>query len=200
MYVPDGYAAVKHQFTADGDPTPWMCTYGIKLSEAIGAPVDLANALLDAWNLAEGAGSGYIEVLDDSIVSGPVEVGIGGSSGVPLWYTGTAAFAGENTAAMYPGNCAVTINKRTATPGRSGRGRFFAPGILETGAASVAGALGTGTLTFAAEWADNFLSAVAGVSGVDFMVLLRPTNVGTPLPITSLVPSARVGSQRRRIR
>ena len=110
---------------------------------------------------------------------------------------------GQDASAALIAAAAVLVHKRTALPGRQGRGRMFFPGPGE-GAVDGTGMLTVGRL---ADWnaaIDAFILAVQTNSDYD-MVLLHNQAVGgpappAPTPITDLAVSPKCGIQRRRVR
>lgn len=99
-----------------------------------------------------------------------------------------------------PNNTAIVASHRTATTGRSGRGRTYIPGLVETGESD--GLLTTAAQTsFVTAWGD-FITGVAAI-GWDLVIAQRFSGgvqlaVGVLRAVTTEILLRQLGTQRRR--
>jgi hypothetical protein len=106
------------------------------------------------------------------------------------------SFTGSSSGVSGHAGVATLLSKITDLGGRTGRGRFFWPGLSES-VVDAGGAL-TGAFRIAAQAiADDIISELTA-AGVP-MVLLHSGEV-TPTPVTTLTVSTRAATQRRRQR
>lgn len=197
LVIPPNEALVVHSLTLAGDPEPMAVTYGIRL---VPAP-NLANAVVDVANAFKAL---VLARFSNQYTLTNTELQYVALAGdPPLIYTSAITQVGGGTSTVCPQNTAFLVHKRTAQGGRTGRGRFYWPGVAESDVDSV------GTILPATVTANNtnlatFLAAVKGSAEIDEMVLLHDSNgAGASMgsfPITLLQMDTRAATQRRRMR
>lgn len=123
------------------------------------------------------------------------------AEGAPKYeYSGAVGVVGGASVGGVPNNTAAVISHRTASTGRSGRGRTYLPGVSETnvtnGVLTVAAAA-----AYLAAWVAIVLATEA--TGWDLVVAQRFSNnvqlaVGVTRPVTTELLALKLGTQRRR--
>lgn len=188
MIIPVGYAQVNFRFDGFAIPTGAEVALGCVLGGE-DDPVVIATGYKNAWlasfTEAQTDETNFKEVL---VKFGPNIDGI--STVLPVGVVG-----GRDVLSESP-NVAILVQKRTGTGGRKGLGRMFVPGLDQD---DVTGA-GQLTSTALALWqakADEFLGHAAIAA---FPPVLLHAEAGPPAPITDLVVSQTVATQRRRLR
>jgi hypothetical protein len=149
-----------------------------------------------AESIQDSVGNILAPVIDSNVTIGPVGVTLGPSS-APLSGSASSTNAGGSSISSVPGNTALLVQKRTATGGRPGRGRYFIPWALEESDVSEVGVISGGTVTAHQDVQDDFL---ADLSTRDVPMEVLHTGVGTPSAVTALVVQPLVATQRQRIR
>nr|CRY95176.1 hypothetical protein [uncultured prokaryote] len=192
MPIPEGYAQATWQFQGFGVPLGAVITAGLDIGGAPPTPLELAEGLFDAF-----AGS-VINQLTPTVALTGVRVKFGpDATGPAADFNGNAP--GLNSGEQTSPNVAFLVRKLTAQGGRSGRGRWYIPGVRETSVNS-AGDLQSGSVTFMQDELDNFLIAV-GALNTNLVILHQPgAPLTTPTPLTALQCDSRVATQRRRLR
>lgn len=196
IVIANGECLVAHEITLSGAPHPFIVTYGVDNDTALSADsiATLCRVAFNAQLFAPGgavdAGTGWVSRQTKTLsrtAGGLLEAGL---SDVPLAGTGT------NTSP--PANSSILITKRTGLAGRRYRGRMFLPcfGMAEA-AVDAAGLLSGATVTAWNTRAGAFRTALSGVS---LPLVLQHSDGAAGTPISSLVVSALVGTQRGRIR
>ena len=121
---------------------------------------------------------------------------IGGTEGEVEQAIGSAGTGGPGT---LPPNVAVLVQKKTGLTGRKNRGRLYFPGFVGEGDVDANGIIDSDVLATMQGHFDDFLTAVnASTTNIDMAILHH--DASTPTPVTSLVVSNLVATQRRRIR
>lgn len=96
-------------------------------------------------------------------------------------------------------NVAALFVKRTALPGRKGRGRMFWPFVGDADVDAV-GALSPGAVTRYTTMLTAWKTAITSNTAFDSPVLFHQTSTPAPTAITSFTVSPLVATQRRRLR
>jgi hypothetical protein len=197
LVIPFGYAHVVHSIVQASDPEPMAMTYGVEaqaFTTAAAIATDCANAFKEC--MAEVFSNQFTlvstEVVFQDVDPGPPSIGVSAISQI-----------GAGTDPVMPQNNAYLIHKRTATGGRSGRGRMFQPGVGE-GAVNTIGQL-TGAIQTAlnTSYADLLADLAAAASIIGMVVLHDSLGAGALLPpyaVTSLIADPVISTQRRRLR
>jgi hypothetical protein len=189
MIVPSGFASVTVPHVHSGFPRAAAITFGVEIGSSITAPDDVAVAV--QTSLA----AHYIERIDSAVLVGPTEVQANFGAGT-LPGTATTGNQGTLDTASPPPNVAVLVSKRTTTPGREGRGRFFMPWAISKNDVDEVGSLdGTQRTNI-----NNVLDAlVLELADNDVAMCVLHNGSGAPSLVTSLVVDSRVATQRKRI-
>ena len=186
--IPVGYAKVNIEFIGDAVNNPAQITFGVHNT----APQDVDTI---ADNVHDAFTSNIFPDISDDLTWNRTLVKLGPNS------TGTfGEFFESNTGAAsgisVPPQVALLVQKRTATGGRRGRGRFYMPGIPRAATNEHGELLDANRVTMQADW-DGFLADMATAALA--LVVLHDDST-TPTPITSLQVSGTLATQRRRQR
>lgn len=191
MVIPAGYAQINHFFTGVALPRGAQVTYGVEL-DGTSNLATIGAALHTEWVTNFGAVTPTnVTLAKTRIKEGPNDVG-------PFIEVGTAT-AGTYAAAPDSPQVAMLVTKNTALGGRHQKGRLFLPLLAEQDSDS------GGNISAAAQVVYQgaltaWLADVNSVAGVVGMVLLHADEVTAPTPVTTLVLSSKLATQRRRIR
>lgn len=192
MIIPFGFAEITHTLETVLAPYPANVVYGVEL--ASGVPFqDQVDIIADAF---------ADEIVDQlsnatSLTSTRMKVGPN-STGQQVFSAVTRTGAGGTDAA--PPNVAYLVGKTTATGGRTGRGRMYLPGVVET-AVTGGGTINSTPLSNLQIAVDDFLGLLQTANSP--MVLLHQdggSSDDTPHEVTALTVRNRVATQRRRLR
>ena len=187
VVIPVGTVLAAWHFEMSGDSGDVVFTIGFDL-DGFEPAADLAENLFNAF-----PDSGAMARMSDSTVL--YEVTLEGPLGNVQTFNDENA-GGEAGLSMPP-NVANIVKKRTATPGREFRGRFYTPPLRSAYYTSA----GIMEATAFAAWntsMDDFLTAINALDG---HATLLHTDPGTgPTEITSFEAEAKLGTQRRRLR
>jgi hypothetical protein len=189
--IPFGFSQVNYLFEGPGLPTGAQVTLGVTRSGASPPAVE-AEAFWDYWRdeLLPLQHDG-IDLVGCLVKHGPNATGASGT------YT-----ASESGSAAGPGVTAAVsllVQKVTASGGRTGKGRFYIPGLLESSVVA-AGAVDSGDLAAWQTGLDDFYARFIAV-GADPVLLHSPDSpVSTPIEITEFRAQGVVATQRRRQR
>lgn len=193
MIIPAGFLQANLVFSGVAAPHGAQVVFGCENVLDITNINTIGGAILDAYDAAsfDDLMVNDISLQEIRIKLGPNSTGAFGS--FPAVRPGTA------TAAGWTPNVAWLATKSTAFGGRSGRGRMYWPAAVET-LADEAGNISGGSLTALNTALDNFLVELDTNSFP--MVVLHGENspAPAPYPVTSLLASTRVATQRRRLR
>jgi hypothetical protein len=196
LVIPPGFAQVIHELTVTGDNEPMITTIGLDLSGLGGA---FATAAEDAYNAFS---SNFMAGAPSAVTLTQTILRIGQDGGDPLVVAEPGSSAGTGGATYLPQNSATLVQKRTALGGRKGRGRMFIPYLLEEQHVDLVGVISGVRLTSLQTAADGYLADLQLIGGGP-VLLHDDATVGVlpaPTPITSLVVSNRIASQRQRLR
>lgn len=188
MIIPDGFALVAHTFVSSFAPRNAVITYGIAVND-LATPQEhadeLANELVPVVpQMCHGAA----DMVLTQVRFGPTPDGpVAESSG---------SIAGGGVGSPMTPQVAELVHKFTALGGRKHRGRMFWPfcdeANIDGGGNVVSGAHGDQQAALSL-WRTSLFDA-----GMPMVVLHNDATV--PTPVTSLVLSTLVGTQRRRLR
>jgi len=110
-----------------------------------------------------------------------------------------AVGTGAAISALQPQNVSFLIQKRTALPGKHGRGRMYWPSVAETDVDAV-GAVSPGAKTRLQTMLTAWLNAISTATTFDSYAVLHETSTPVSTKITSLSVDPVVATQRRRLR
>lgn len=190
LVIPPGHFNVSFQFTQAGSGQKAAFTCGVAGPD----PINHAEAeeWSEAWRLA------VLPLMTADWVHDKVTW----SSGAGTVKEQFLNSPGQDQSAALIGAVAILVHKRTALPGRQGRGRMFIPGPGE-GAVDGVGNLTAGRLN---DWQGAINAvALAQLGNAYDAVLLHNQIAGGPVPpaptpITDMQVSPKCGIQRRRLR
>ena len=193
MIIPEGFAQANIKFAGVGLPTGAEITLGLDIRTYAGTPLQLATEVLTQFQLPAVRLNVASEVTISSamVKYGPAATGASAEYSNPL--------AGQGVAAAVSSNTAWLVKKVTAFGGRTGRGRFYFPGIPESVVTS-AGVITAGNRT-SMENAMEAMRANLTTFGASPVVLHGASSpVATPRLITAFSVDSKVATQRRRMR
>lgn len=188
MIIPPGYAHVQHFFGGPGLPNGAAVTYGVSgfLSGGLsGAAVALHLAFADAW---ENGICNSVHLEETRVKQGPNATG--------PFYAHQEVIPMAVTGSQLPPNVALLVEKRTELGGRSGRGRFYIPGLPESDVDAAGVIVPANVVGFQAA-ADAFLAAVEGIATGMFLLHSASSD---PTRVTDLTIDPVAATQRRRLR
>lgn len=196
MPIPAGYHNVEFVYR-HGDATR-DCTFAIGIKD-LGDPADptaIAPLMVDRWT-ASGSPGQPSAYSSEWLFLGVVDTYE--SEDGPIRYEYPVVQAGSSTLAPVPINCAVLVNKVTASGGRRNRGRLFYPPVFPTeGDVSALGVISsTDVSTLQTKFTSFYTSAVADGAQP---VLFHQTGAQLPTVITSFKVQSLLATQRRRMR
>jgi hypothetical protein len=192
MPIPIGFAQINMFFTGASLPTGAQCALGFDISGAASSPAAVGADFNTTWNatgvmvrLATGYDYAGCLVKFGPDATGPsarVTASIGPSGG-----TGASP------------NVTWLIRKNTQDGGRSGRGRWYLPGVPEAAVGSDGAMSGTAVTNLQGD-----IDELIGLWAADGLipVVLHETGapITTPSEITSFTVDGRAATQRRRMR
>lgn len=188
MVIPAQHAQIAHHFGGDALPRGATVTYGVGFI-GIPTPNSIAETChaLFALHFLPLMGSS-VNMPETIARLGPSPDGPSGSFANPV--------SGGNSNNHVTPQVSVLIRKRTSSGGRRHRGRFYLPGLIESGV-DPGGLLSGDTPAAFQDGADDFLAALATAALP--MVILH-FDATDPTTVISLDVDARVATQRRRLR
>lgn len=208
VYVPVNHGTVIHSISLLGDPEPMAVTFGIFAVTASDPLIDVAVPALTA-ELHDAFGDIVMPFLSTEATLTQTEVAfVNPSSNIPVLGVDSTPRVGGTSGAMLPQNSALLVHKRSAAPGRIGRGRLYLPSCLREAQVDNKGIIAalevSGLQTPISSWLTRVANNTAP-AGVDKdMVILHtvtPANPAlTPTVVTSLVVDSLIATQRRRLR
>lgn len=172
-----------------------ICAHFTKTTPSAADFLALATEFADAWDTHMKPNQS-----DDIALGDCVAYDLSAEDAPTYTYTGVNGNAGTVLVDSLPNNTAAVVSHRTASRGRSGRGRNYIPGLTENNVQD--GLLQAATVTaLLADWA-SIVSAVALV-GWDLVVAQRfadgvQLTTGVTRDVTSELMSTSLGTQRRR--
>lgn len=188
MIIPVGYAHVQHFFGGAGLPNGAAITYGVSgfgetdpEAVALQMHLDLSTNWSSQW-------SSQIRLEETRVKFGPNATGPFGSH--------VEQVAGTGNTAMAPNNTALLIEKRTQLGGRSGRGRLYMPGLVES-VVGPAGDIDPASLAIYQTTAEAWLVDIETTQTGMFLFHAASSD---PTRVTSLTVDPVAATQRRRMR
>jgi hypothetical protein len=192
-FIATGIANATFVIQRTGDVDPYTTALGLSYASF---PFDTAqaNSLAAAWKTAA------LPNLSSSDTLISVDFDYNDGPGV-LSYSSVqnAVGTGQGLSSVCPQNCAALFIKRTALPGRPGRGRMFWPYVAEADSDGV-GALSTTAVTRYQTMITALQAAITSNTFFDAPMLLHTTSSPVATPITAVICSPTVATQRRRLR
>lgn len=192
MIIPLGFAQVSFIHTIANTARPAVCTLGLNVGQAGGTITDQAEILRTAWSDEIMAA-----ISDDAQLTG-VHLKYGpNATGQAVLIP--AATTGSDSGEAGAPNTAFLVRKVTGEGGRTGRGRFFIPGVPE-GSINSGGVISGGKRELLQQNLDNFWDDLVA-NDLD-PVLLHGEGVvaESPYLITQFAVQERAATQRRRLR
>lgn len=193
MIIPVNFAQANLRFTGLAAPSGAEITLGLDVELYAGSAADAAEDVAIAWASTDICDhqTTTIALTNVLVKFGPNATGMSGEY--------PANVPGTTGAAATPPNTAMLVQKVTGFGGRTGRGRFYIPGMSE-GQVDSDGTWSptwvTGMQTALEVFRTNLLTA-----GLVPVLLHGPDSpVGAPMPITSFAVSSTAATQRRRLR
>lgn len=195
--LPAGYANAAWIFSSTYGTAPFVFTIGVDFTAGVEDAVATANGLFEAWN------DSFQSDLSEAVTLDKVSLTIGQGGDITASVdSDLPAETGTRTGDNDPIALALLVNKKTATPGRRGRGRMFIPGVL---AGSDTGLNGDLTPSAQSKHNANVNSFRGGIEAALLgdgaqMVLLHSVEGVTPSPISNLTIAPKIGVLRKRLR
>lgn len=192
MQIPTGYAQANFQHRHESGTRLMEVTLGLAVSAYAGDGQDLADNLNGMWVEA------ILPAMSAEISFVGVQLKYGPQSTGPAWFS-QGLTTGERVGSPVPPNTAVLVRKRTASGGRSGRGRMYMPGVPEEGV------LGQGVLTSGEQliWTTQlevFRQKLLTEDVAPVLLHGDDSPVTSPYIITDFQVAETVATQRRRLR
>jgi hypothetical protein len=193
VIIPVNYAQANIVFGGVALPTKAEITLGLNKELYSGTPAAAANEVRTAFQAAAIRNLLVTEITIEScmVKYGPNDTGPAGES--------AGSMAGSSSGLGNPANVALLVKKNTGFGGRTGRGRFYIPGIPESAIA----ANGTILATAVTAWGtalEAFRTTLISLGLVPTLLHGAGSPVQTPMPITSFTVDATGATQRRRMR
>lgn len=200
LVIPPGFAEAAIEFKHNSDPQPWYVTFGVSTSEYTdGYPV-MANDIASRWYATVGLFLSH----DVRITGCRLTIGQDGTDNLTIFVP--TELQGPAVQDMLPQNCALLVQKQTATPGRKGKGRFYVPGVLQESKVNAVGGVDGSFLSDVQVQLNSFLNDMSEPDGpfgaIPLYLLHNNYGAATPLPSTilGLVGQSTIATQRRRLR
>lgn len=192
MLIPTGYAQVNYRLTGTGVPNGAEITMGLDVNGFTGTVADAAAAAFDAAEpLMSSQISNSVSITEVLMKYGP------NATGPQVVDTGN--FTGGSSGPAVPPNTSVLVTKITGAGGRTGRGRFYLPGIDET-IVTNGGEIPPANMPTLQGSVDAFWTNLVNADLIPALLHAPGSPISAPLPIVGFVVSNRVATQRRRLR
>lgn len=194
MPTAPGFADCSLRFNLAGYNRPAYVTFGVNPTAT--DPAVIASDLVNAWTATGSMNS----KLDNNVTMTEAMVRLGTDGSEDLVGSAINTTVGGLSASSPPPNVAVLVYKRTARGGRRGRGRMYFPWFTSTGDLTDDGTIGPTKVTALAVSIGVWKTELS-TRGCPLVLLHSPgkTSMGAPDPVTSLVVSNVVATQRRRL-
>lgn len=179
---------VMHTFTGSGLPHGAAITYNV-FNGTLMSPAALATNMEALWETNLKA------VMASTVTAQSVIVKNGPSATGPSAEV-AAGWAGTNPSAVASAQVSILVRKNSAQGGRTGRGRFYMPGVSEPGV-DPAGVLDP---SYRQDWQNAFDDILAAMELADTPMQLAFQDGSEAILVTSLEVDSRVATQRRRLR
>jgi hypothetical protein len=192
MLIPDGYAQASFIHTISGSQRPSVCTLGFNISQAGGTLTDMALILADEWsdNVMDGL-SVSVQFARLLLKAGPNATGASVEVEVGNFGTDSGPSGGPQIS--------MVVQKITSQGGRTGRGRFYLPGVPE-GAIGPDGVIAGTKVSLMQGHLDTFWDNVVANDLDPVLLHGEDTVAESPFLITNFVVQAQSVTQRRRNR
>jgi hypothetical protein len=190
--IPTGFAQLAWHFSGPIVGRDMVTTLGVSV------PTSWTPTTSDLTTIANAMANANhpLPLLQSSTTLTKVRAYVGQTGGVPGMYEKADGRAGTGAGSVFPPALCWRITKTTAQPGRTGRGRMFLPGLLESNA-NDAGVMLNTAITSMDTALTNLVSTLATISLIPFLL---HSQVGTtPNAITGLTCAGTVGLQKRRL-
>ncbi len=193
MIIPANYAQANIRFTGTNLPTGAEITLGFNTELYAGPAYNAALAVLQEFQAANIRAQISPEVTIDSCLfkKGPNDTGESAVYSSPLAGTAASTAAGPQVAWL--------VRKVTGFGGRTGRGRFYIPGMSEA-VCGVGGLVGANQRALLDTALGTFRTNLNALGLVPTLLHGSGSPVQTPMPITAFVVDTRAATQRRRLR
>lgn len=176
-------------------PRPAYVTFGIDFRTKSSDPQGALTTLHSAFTTAVRA------VLDADVTMGPGVVRLGQPTpDPPLLLTSAVFSAGTMAQNSLPANVAVLVTKITAKGGRRNRGRLYFPWLLTSTPVNEAGIISSSSVTVIQTALNGFMTGL-GTNSTPMVInhSLGKSAVPSATPVTALIVSNLIGTQRRRL-
>lgn len=188
MIIPLGYAHVVHKFTGQQAPFGAAVTYGVELPVA-------ADGQEVAADLDAAFGTNFLKQMNAGITLDSTTVKFGPNSTGPQYVVSNPR-PGLNSGEGEAPSVSVLVRKTTSVGGRTGRGRMYLPGVMDS-QVNTNGTLPFATVSALQANADDFYAALVAL---ELPMVLLHSAVSSPTPVNSLEVDGRAATQRRRLR
>lgn len=194
MATPPGFADISLKFVLDSFIRPSFVTFGVNPTAT---DPDLVAGQVLAAAFASG---GLNSQLDSNVRITECIARLGTDGAEDLIGLATQTTVGGRSGGSVPPNVAILVHKRTARGGRRGRGRMYLPWYCSDNDTNEDGTLLGAAVTAMQNATIKFVSDL-DASGNPMVLLHSPgrTTAGPPDPITGIVVSNVVATQRRRL-
>lgn len=194
--VPPGFAHCLIPFNHPLIPRAAVITFGLEISGTV-TPV---NELID--EVVASFVNSWTTFIDSQVLVGPGKMVVGQDGPDNLSVDGVYTAYGAATSDRAWANTALLLTKLTEQGGRRGKGRMYLPWCLAESVPDEAGRIAPASVATAQTAADDWLADLVAIDGVEDMVVLHSTGVTQivdPSPVTRLLVSNVIGTQRRRL-
>lgn len=191
-FIPPSFSNITFVIQRTGDVDPYTTSFGC----SFGGAFDTAQA----DNLAVSLRTAALPNLSTADTLTSIDFDYNEISGV-LTYSSVQGQIGTGNpgSSTHPQNVAALFQKRTAFPGRRGRGRMYWPYVGDSDADAV-GALTAAAISRYTTMLTAWRTAITTNTAFDLPVLLHTTSTPDPTPITAFVCAPILATQRRRLR
>lgn len=193
MIIPVDYAQANLRFGGTGFPLGAEVTLGFNIETYAGDADQMAFNVLDLFssNGVQNNLSDDVSLVSCSTKFGPNSTGAAGE----YFQTVNGQISGDCT----PPNTAILVKKITPQGGRTGRGRFYLPGLPEAGCAPGGGLAGTYRSDIQTTM-DNWVADLEAIGLLPALLHSPSSPVSAPLLVTSWTVDSKVATQRKRLR
>lgn len=189
--IPEGYGQINYIFRGTNLPTGGQITQGFQI---LGTEDDPAVYAADA----EAAFAPVVALMNNNTALDRVLVKLGPNEFGPSAEVASSAEGIDSSEAAPPG-ASLLVRKRTSFGGRTGRGRFYLPGLSEDEIDS-AGTIGGTTVSDFQSAIDTWAAALV-TAEMSPVVLHGPDSpVTIPHTIVGFEVDTKLATQRRRLR
>jgi hypothetical protein len=193
VIIPVNYAQANIRMTGAAVPSGAEITMGFNKELYGGTPAAAANEIRTAFGSSAIRALLTVALNIESVLVkyGPNDTGPAGES--------TGVLVGTAAGTAVSPNVAVLIKKNTGFGGRTGRGRFYIPGIPEAHI-NESGAILPSAITSWGSALEAFRTVLVSLGLVPTLLHAPLSPVQVPMPITSFTVDGTGATQRRRMR